>query len=71
MATYKVNPFKDTFTVPENAGGPLTCEACGTALRRVKARSRFTGMTADVAADFWPEAKDLILAHEAECRGGK
>jgi hypothetical protein len=71
VPTYKVDPFKTTYSVPEDAGGPLTCEGCGTPFGFVKTRQRFTGMTAKVAGDFWPELKDLIIAHESECAGAK
>jgi hypothetical protein len=71
MPTYKVDPFTTTYTVPEDAGGPLVCEGCGTTLQRVKARTRLTGMSAETAAEFWPEVRDLLLAHEAECAAVK
>jgi hypothetical protein len=71
MPTYQVNPFKDTYTVPEDASGNLVCENCGSILERVKARTRLTGMSAETAAEFWPEAKELLFTHEAGCQAVK
>jgi hypothetical protein len=51
MPTYQMNPFNDTYAVPEDAGGNLVCKGCGAVLERVKARTRLTGMSAETAVE--------------------
>src|SRR5947209_2314906 len=69
VPTYKVDPFKTTYSVPEDAGGPLVCAGCGESFGFVTTRKRLTGMTAEVTGDFWPEIKDRVASHDSACAG--
>lgn len=68
MPTYGVGPARVESTQPPVVRRPLVCEHCREALGEVQALAEYAGMSADAAAQRWPQIAAAVRGHEQQCR---
>jgi hypothetical protein len=69
MPTYKLGSASGVWKIPDAMiRRPLICEQCAEALGTVESAATFEGMSPLLVTAMWPETKDALERHEAQCR---
>lgn len=68
MPSYRVGPASVRGVPPDLVVlRPLICERCAEALGNVDSAPEYEGMSAHLVVVMWPDMKEFVERHEAEC----
>lgn len=69
MPTYRIGAVKPHSGHLSGSRRPLTCERCQVEVAELWSVAEYSGLSAAVLAEKWPDVKDDVARHETECRG--